>query len=157
GDQVSGDLLCGRGRWAAPGRTRLPSVSTTFLGDTTNIQFWVAQLLLELHRWLNKNPASGLQAVVMLDEADMYLPASSKPATKEPLESLLRRARSAGLGVFLATQSPGDLDSRARDTIGTWMLGRIQQARAIEKLRPLLADLGADVADELAGQTTGEF
>jgi len=157
GDPLNGDLLFGRGRWAEPGRTRLSIISTKFLGDTTNIQFWVAQLLLELHRWLNKNPASGLQAVVMLDEADMYLPASSRPATKEPLESLLRRARSAGLGVFLATQSPGDLDYRARDNIGTWMLGRIQQARAIEKLRPLLADLGADVADELAGQTTGEF
>src|SRR5690606_41782195 len=63
----------------------------------------------------------------------------------------------AGCGVFLAAQCPADVDYRARDNIGTWILGRIQQARAIEKLRPLLADLGADVADELAGQTTGEF
>jgi DNA helicase HerA-like ATPase len=86
----------------------------------------------------------------MLDEADLYLPASAKPATKEPLESLLRRARSAGLGVFLATQSPGGLDYRARDNIGTWMLWRIQQAPAIQKLRPLLIGLGADISDELA-------
>ncbi len=157
GDPLNGDVLFGRGRWAVPNRTRLSIISTKFLGDTTNIQFWVAQFLLELHRWLNRNPAAELQAVVMLDEADLYLPASAKPATKEPLESLLRRARSAGLGVFLATQSPGDLDYRARDNIGTWMLGKIQQVPAIQKLRPLLADLGADISDELASQKTAEF
>src|SRR5690606_103298 len=99
GDPLSGDLLFGRGHWAEPGRTRLSIISTKFLGDTTNIQFWVAQFLLELHRWLNRNPASGLQAIVMLAEADLYLPASAKPARKEPLERLVGRARSAGVGV----------------------------------------------------------
>ena len=46
----------------------------------------------------------------MFDEADLYLPAQSKPATKAPMEGLLKRARAAGIGLMLATQSPGDLD-----------------------------------------------
>jgi hypothetical protein len=37
------------------------------------------------------------------------------------------------------------------------MLGRIQQVPAIQKLRPLLADLGADISEELASQKTAEF
>jgi DNA helicase HerA-like ATPase len=51
-----------------------------------------------------------LQAVLPCDEADRYLPARRQPSTKAPMEDLLKRACSAGLGVFLATQSPGDFD-----------------------------------------------
>ena len=53
-------------------------------------------------------------------------PAVGKPATKGPMEGLLKRARSAGIGLFLATQSPGDLDYKCRDQILTWLLGRVQ-------------------------------
>ena len=59
------------------------------------VEFWVAQLLLALDRWRTKNPAPHLQAVFLFDEADLYLPAVRQPATKAPMESLLRRARSA--------------------------------------------------------------
>jgi DNA helicase HerA-like ATPase len=54
-----------------------------------------------------KSPQRRLQAVFLFDEADIYLPAGMKqPATKAPMEDLLKRARSAGVGVFLASQSP---------------------------------------------------
>jgi DNA helicase HerA-like ATPase len=69
---------------------------------------------------------------------------------------LLRRARAGGLGVFLATQNPGDLDYRARDNISTWLIGRVGQPRAIEKMRNLLGAY-PDVAGRLATQTTGSF
>src|SRR5262249_3611968 len=92
------DALLGRGPDARPGKTRLSIVSTQFLGDAAAIEFWVAQLLLALDRWRAKNPAPQLQAVFLFDEADSYLPAVRQPATKAPLESLLRRARSAGVG-----------------------------------------------------------
>ena len=57
-----------------------------------------------------------------------YLPAVGKPATKEPMENLLRRARSAGLGLLLATQSPGDFDYKCRDNIRTWFVGQVKEA-----------------------------
>jgi hypothetical protein len=69
---------------------------------------------------------------------------------------LLRRARSGGLGVLLASQNPADFDYRARDLINTWLLGRIGQDRAIEKMRNLLASY-PNVAARLAGQATGCF
>ena len=138
-------------------KTRLSVISLKFLGDAANIQFWVAQLLLELSRWMGKSPSNDLRAAVLFDEADLYLPATSKPATKEPMENLLRRARSAGLGVMLATQSPGDFDYKCRDNINTWFLGKINEATAINKMKSMLNECKRDVRSELGSQDTGEF
>jgi hypothetical protein len=69
---------------------------------------------------------------------------------------LLRRSRSTGIGVLLATQNPGDFDYKARDNIGTWLIGKIAQPRAIEKMRNLLASY-PDVGPRLATQRTGSF
>jgi AAA ATPase domain/Helicase HerA, central domain len=157
GEALSIDLLFGTGAHARPGRTRLSIVSTKFLRDDSQIEFWVAQMLFAMLRWTTRNPRGSLQAVVLFDEADMYLPAMRQPATKAPLESLLKRARSAGLGVLLATQSPGDMDYRCRDTIRSWFLGRIKENTALGKLKPMLSGAAGDVASRLPGQDTGEF
>ncbi|MEM1416601.1 MAG: hypothetical protein AAGH15_16940 [Myxococcota bacterium] len=93
----------------------------------------------------------------MLDEADAYLPATSKPATKEPLQDLLRRARSAGLGVMIATQNPGDLDYKGRDNISTWFVGRIAAEAARKKMKPLFAEARESFAGKLANAGVGEF
>ncbi|MBY0460411.1 MAG: hypothetical protein K2V38_24105, partial [Gemmataceae bacterium] len=87
---------------------------------------------------------------------DAYLPAVGKPATKGPMEGLLKRARSAGIGLFLATQSPGDFDYRCRDQVLTWLVGRVKEPVAIGKLKPLL-ESRPGAADRLAEQKAGEF
>jgi hypothetical protein len=157
GDPLDGDALFGRGAYANSGKTRLSVVSTKFLGDNQEVQFWVAQLLLELGRWTSKNPSRNLQAVVLFDEADLYLPASSKPATKEPMESLLKRGRSTGVGVFLATQSPGDFDYKCRENLNTWLVGKVKEDTAIKKMKPMLSEFKLDVSSKLAAQETGQF
>jgi Cdc6-like AAA superfamily ATPase len=139
------------------GKVPITIISTKFLGGPKPIDFWVSQLLMELSRWCSRKPSDKLQALLFLDEADAYMPASTKPATKEPLQDLLKRARSAGLGVMLATQSPGDLDYKARDNIGTWWVGRIGSTTAIEKMRPLLSECRVDISSSLATSSTGEF
>jgi hypothetical protein len=73
------------------------------------------------------------------------------------MESLLRRARSAGVGLFLATQSPCDLDYKCRDQIRTWLVGRVKEQVAIGKLRPMLEAGRVDAAAKLPGQGTGQF
>jgi hypothetical protein len=151
------DALLGRGPDARPGKARLSVVSTQFLGDPAAVEFWVAQLLLALDRWRAKNPAQQLQAVFLFDEADAYLPAVRQPATKGPLEGLLRRARSAGVGLLLATQSPGDLDYKCRDQIRTWLIGRVKEQVAIGKLKPMLEGGRVDAAAKLPGQGAGQF
>ena len=94
--------------------------------------------------------ARTLQAAAFFDEADAYIPAIGSPPTKEPMFDLLRRARSAGIGVLLATQNPGDFDYKARDNIATWLRrqGRAgprdredaQPARQLPERRPAPGD-----------------
>ncbi len=158
GESLRMDALLGLGQFARQGRTRLSVIYTGFLGDNENILFWVAQFLSEALRFCQRNPNDTLQAVVMLDEADLYIPATAKPATAEPLQSLLKRARSAGLGMMLATQSPGDLDYKSRDQITSWFIGRVREDTALKKLRAAFqTESGLDPAAVLPHQTVGEF
>jgi hypothetical protein len=159
GESLRMESLLGLGRWARnDNRTRLSIIYTGFLGDNENILFWVSQFLSEALRFCQRNPNDGLQAVVMFDEADLYIPANAKPATAEPLQSLLKRARSAGLGIMLATQSPGDLDYKSRDQITSWFIGRVREDTALRKLRAAFqSESGLDPAAVLPGQTVGEF
>jgi hypothetical protein len=159
GDQLDIEALLGRGPGGGAGRTRLAIINTQFLGDGGTIDFWVSQFLLAVDRWRAKNPASdgALQAVFLFDEADRYLPAVGKPATKGPMEGLLKRARSAGVGLLLATQSPGDFDYKCRDQVLTWLIGRVKESVAIAKLKPMLEAGRADAAGRLPGQEAGQF
>ena len=158
GESLRMESLLGLGPYARAGRTRLSVIYTGFLGDNENILFWVSQFLSEALRFCQRNPNDALQAVVMFDEADLYIPASSKPATAEPLQSLLKRARSAGLGIMLATQSPGDLDYKSRDQITSWFIGRVREDTALRKLRAAFqSESGLDPAAVLPHQTVGEF
>jgi GTPase SAR1 family protein len=158
GESLRMDALLGLGSFAREGRTRLSVIYTGFLGDNENILFWVSQFLSEALRFCQRNPNDALQAVVMFDEADLYIPANAKPATAEPLQSLLKRARSAGLGIMLATQSPGDLDYKSRDQITSWFIGRVREDTALRKLRAAFqSESGLDPAAVLPHQTVGEF
>ena len=159
GEPLRMESLLGSGRYGrTDGRTRLSIIYTGFLGDNENILFWVAQFLSEALRFCQRNPNDELQAVVMFDEADLYIPANAKPATAEPLQSLLKRARSAGLGIMLATQSPGDLDYKSRDQITSWFIGRVREDTALRKLRAAFqSESGLDPGAVLPGQTVGEF
>jgi hypothetical protein len=159
GEPLEIEALLGLGVHARPGKTRLSIISTKFLGNNQDVQFWVAQFLMEVGRWIGRSPAPDgtLQAVLMFDEADLYLPAVRQPASKEPMEHLLRRARSAGLGLLLATQSPGDFDYRCRDNIRTWLVGQVKEQTSLNKMKPMLSECRTDVASRLPGQTAGEF
>jgi DNA replication protein DnaC len=159
GEPLRMESLLGSGRYGrTDGRTRLSIIYTGFLGDNENILFWVAQFLSEALRFCQRNPNDELQAVVMFDEADLYIPANAKPATAEPLQSLLKRARSAGLGIMLATQSPGDLDYKSRDQITSWFIGRVREDTALRKLKAAFqSESGLDPGVVLPGQTVGDF
>ena len=64
----------------------------------------------------------------------------------------------AGLGIMLATQSPGDLDYKSRDQITSWFIGRVREDTALRKLRAAFqSESGLDPAVVLPGQTVGEF
>ena len=157
GERLTPELLFGFGPDAKPGRTRLSIVSTRFMGDNAAIDFWVTRLLGELGRFAGRRAADSLQAVVLLDDADAYLPAHGKPASKEPLIDLLKRGRAGGLGVLLASQNPGELDYRCRGNVHTWFVGRVAEKTAIDRMKPLLGEYRVNVAGKLGTAKTLEF
>jgi hypothetical protein len=138
------------------GRPRLSILHTGAFAEIAVHQFWISRLLIELGRLARRRPAKALQGVAFFDEADVYMPAVGAPPTRDPMFELLRRASASGLGVLLATQNPGDFDYKARDLIGTWLVGKVAQQRALEKMRNLLASY-PNVGSRLATQPTGHF
>ncbi|HEY0477776.1 MAG TPA: DUF87 domain-containing protein, partial [Kofleriaceae bacterium] len=153
-EALTAETLLGR---TASGKIPLTIVSTRFLGDVERIQSWVAHLIACLSRYAAKAPSPELRTVFMIDEADLFMPAgAAKPPSKEPLQDLLRRARAAGLGVVLASQSPADFDYRSREQINTWFLGRIADKRSIDKMKPLFEHRPA-VGSKLGTLEAGRF
>ncbi|QVL33996.1 DUF2791 family P-loop domain-containing protein [Telmatocola sphagniphila] len=157
-EELSIDLLLGRGPHSVPGKTRLSIICTHFLGGEQIESFWLSQMLIGFGQWIRKNPApeGNLQAILMLDEADRYLPAKSSPSTKAPIENLLKRSRSAGLGLFLASQSPGDFDYKCRDQIRAWLVGRVKEQTALKKLKPMF-ETRPTAMSKIPSQGQGEF
>jgi hypothetical protein len=152
GEAMTMDNLLGRNDAKNP-RTRISIISTKFLGSAT--LFFVAQLFIEAARWASKNPSNTLQAMLFVDEADIYMPARGNAATKEPLLNLLKRGRSAGLSVGLATQSPGEMDYQGRNNVDTWFIGKIKELVALKKVEPMVAE--PELMHDIPFQNVGEF
>ncbi|HEX4418197.1 MAG TPA: ATP-binding protein, partial [Kofleriaceae bacterium] len=153
-EPLTAETLLGR---KPDGKVPLTIISTKFLGDVEQVQSWVAHLIACLSRHATQSPSAELRTLFMIDEADVFMPAgASKPASKEPLQDLLKRARAAGLGIILASQSPADFDYRSREQINTWLLGRIADQRSIEKMRPLFENKPT-VGGKLGTQDQGRF
>jgi DNA helicase HerA-like ATPase len=138
-------------------QTSLAIVSLASLPDLGDQQFFVSRLLAEARRFCRIRPSKALQVLLVLDEADAFMPATSKPATKEPLLDLLRRARSGGMGIIIGTQSPGDMDYKGRENITTWALGRIQDNTALGKIMFVGEGTNLDIRGILPRFTAGRF
>jgi ABC-type cobalamin/Fe3+-siderophores transport system ATPase subunit len=153
-EPLTAETLLGR---KPDGKVPLTIISTKFLGDVEQVQSWVAHLIACLSRHATQSPSAELCTLFMIDEADVFMPAgASKPPSKEPLQDLLKRARAAGLGIILASQSPADFDYRSREQINTWLLGRIADQRSIDKMRPLFENKPT-VGGKLGTQDQGRF
>jgi hypothetical protein len=141
---------------AQPEKTHLSIVCTKFLGDNPAVEFWLAQFLSSVDGWVGAHPADRLQAVLLLDEADVYFPRVRRPATRLPIERLLKRAGAAGLGTFVATDRPEDLGCDGLEDVHNWFVGRVPPGTLRENLRAFIKDDG-DLAAQLAGQEPGQF
>jgi hypothetical protein len=139
---------------APDGRPRLSILYTAHLSEPER-QFVTALLLDKVKAWMRRQSGtSELRALVYLDEVFGYVPPHpADPPTKRPLLTLLKQARSQGVGVVLATQNPVDLDYKGLSNTGTWLVGRLQTDQDRARLREGLVGSGADGAaiDRLLG------
>lgn len=120
------------------GKPRLAVISIAHLNDAERM-FFVTLLLNELVAWMRmQEGTSNLRAVFFMDEIFGFFPPVAMPPSKIPMITLLKQARAFGLGIFLTTQNPVDLDYKGLSNCGTWFIGKLQtdrdRSRVIEGL-----------------------
>jgi hypothetical protein len=136
--------------YAADGRPRVAIFSIAHLGDAERM-FFVSLLLHQMVSWMRGlSGTSSLRAIVYMDEIAGYFPPVANPPAKAPLMLLLKQGRAFGLGVFLSTQNPVDLDYKALANTGTWFLGTMQTERDKERVLDGLEGAAAGSLDRTA-------
>ena len=124
------------------GKARVSIFSISHLNDSQRM-FFVSLLLNQMVAWMRRQEGtSSLKALLYMDEIFGYFPPSQNPPSKQPMLTLLKQARSFGVGVILSTQNPVDLDYKGLSNIGTWFIGRLQTKQDKEKVIDGLATSG---------------
>ena len=116
------------------GKAKVSIFSISHLNDSQRMLF-VSLLLNQMLTWMrSQEGTSSLKALLYMDEIFGYFPPSKNPPSKQPMLTLLKQARSFGVGVILSTQNPVDIDYKGLSNIGTWFIGRLQTKQDIEKV-----------------------
>ncbi|MFJ1458096.1 ATP-binding protein [Nocardia sp. N2S4-5] len=122
-----------------PGRrARVSVISCVGLADGQPETF-VNQLQLALFAWIKQHPAGDrpLGALLVLDEAQTFVPAQQPAASKQSTLRLATQARKYGLGMVYATQAPKALHNLVSGNAATQFYGRLGaavQIRVAEEL-----------------------
>ena len=125
---------------------RASIISVAHLDDRQR-QFILGLLVSELVSWMRRQPgSSGLRALLYMDEVHGILPPHPyNPPTKGPLLTLLKQGRAFGVGAWLATQNPVDIDYKAAGNAGVKVVGRLITERDRDRV---LDGLGLDELDD---------
>jgi hypothetical protein len=143
-------------------RPRATIVTVSHLDDRQRL-FVLALLVSELVSWMRRQPAAAnLRGLLYVDEVQGILPPHPfNPPTKGPLLTLLKQGRAFGVGVWLATQNPVDIDYKALGNAGVKVIGRLitdgDRERALEGLSVQRLDDGRDADGVVAGLGKREF
>jgi hypothetical protein len=150
------------GLLGTPTRPRASVVSVAHLDERQRL-FVIGLLVSELVAWMRRQPASsGLRALLYMDEVFGILPPHpANPPTKRPLLTLFKQGRAFGVGAWLATQNPVDLDYKALGNSGVKLVGRLitdrDRERALEGLGIDRLDDGRDADEVVAGLGKRQF
>jgi len=143
---------------AVDGRTRISVVSLEGLTEQERPRL-VDQLAISLFSWIRKFPPGGpgrMNGLLVLDEAQEFLPSVRTTACKQSLIRLSVQARKYGLGLVVATQNPKNLDYNAVSQFSTHFYGKAAAPQAIEVIRKAIEDRGGHASD-IANLAKGVF
>lgn len=130
-----------------------------FAANNEEKQFVVEQILQNIYKFLvRKGGSQRLRYILYIDElAGLIPPPPSNPASKKLLELLIRQARAFGLGIIVATQSPGDIDYRIFGNIGTRLIGRLRTEKDLEKVATAMNLKLSTLKEDSSQLKTGYF
>lgn len=140
-------------------KTRISIIALGALPDLEDRQLFIAAFARAVYDWAREDPHNYPTGLVFIDEAAPFLPPVSKPVSKEPLMLLLRQARKYGVGMMIASQSPGDINYQGLSQAGTKFIGRLTTNQEAYKIQPLLENdnIGRDLLETLPALKQGQF
>ena len=116
------------------GKAKVSIFSIAHLNDSQRM-FFISLLLNQMVSWMRRQEGTtSLKALLYMDEIFGYFPPNANPPSKQPMLTLLKQARSFGVGIILSTQNPVDIDYKGLANIGTWFIGRLQTKQDKEKV-----------------------
>ena len=143
----------------APGkRARVSVISCVGLPNEDQRQTFVNQLELALFAWIKRHPALDrpLGGLLVLDEAQTFVPSRGTKASTESTLQLAAQARKYGLGMVYATQAPKGLHNVATGNAATQFFGHLNAPVHIEAAKDLARAKGGQV-DDISRLKTGHF
>ncbi|QFZ19372.1 ATP-binding protein [Saccharothrix syringae] len=142
-----------------PGRrARVSVISCVGLPNDDQRQTFVNQLQLALFAWVRRNPAGDrpLGGLLVLDEAQTFVPARGTPASRQSTLMLATQARKYGLGMVYATQAPKALHNQVTGNAATQFFGLLNASAQIDAAKALARAKGGRV-DDISRLPAGRF
>ncbi|MFF2083491.1 helicase HerA domain-containing protein [Nocardia sp. NPDC058176] len=143
----------------APGkRARVSVISCIGLPTDEQRQTFVNQLQLALFAWIKRHPAGDrpLGGLLVLDEAQTFVPARGSTASTESTLKLATQARKYGLGMVYATQAPKALHNLVTGNAATQFFGLLNAPVQIQAAAELARAKGGRI-DDVARLPAGSF
>lgn len=142
----------------SPGKSaRISVISFTGLSGDGPARF-VSRLQGALFSWFKGHPVGNglLGGLLVMDEAQNYLPSgSSTPSTGSSIE-LIRQIRKYGLGMVLGAQNPKGIHHHAVNSTANQFIGRLTADADVSAARSMAQSRNASL-DDLGVLTTGIF
>ncbi|GAA2211955.1 hypothetical protein GCM10009850_074160 [Nonomuraea monospora] len=139
-------------------RARVSVISLVGLPSVEQRQSFVSQLQMELFVWFKRHPAQDrpLGALLVMDEAQTFAPATGPSASTRSTVLLASQARKYGLGLVFATQAPKALHNHIPGNSATQFFGLLNAPIQITAAREMARAKGGDVPD-VSRLSSGEF
>ncbi|MFO0946744.1 MAG: DUF87 domain-containing protein [Planctomycetota bacterium] len=121
--------------------------------------FFLASLAEEIYRWMISRTSAGNSARLLfyIDEARDFVPATGKvPPTRRPLLRLLTQGRKFGVSCLFCTQSPRSLDYNVFGNCSTKIIGRLEAAQDVDRVKEWFANAGEGIPSWLEGRRGAE-
>lgn len=124
----------------APGkRARISVISMTGLDEGSPRETFVSRLQMAVFGWFKANPVRDRQlgGLLVMDEAQSFVPASGQAASVETTKTLVSQVRKYGLGLVFATQTPKNLHNVVPGNAAIQFIGRLTvpaQLQAAEQM-----------------------
>lgn len=142
----------------SPGKASRISV-ISFIGLSGDAPAWfVSRLQAALFAWFKVHPAPDplLGGLLVIDEAQNFVPSGSANPSTESTVELIRQVRKYGLGILLASQAPKGIHHQTVGNTANQFIGRLTAKAQLDAAKAMAQARNSNI-DDLASLISGTF